>query len=86
MVGELLLGSLVSRTSIGICSVGQSLVARCAQGLEWEFMVINSDQLNAFVVPGGKVIQPVWLQRLLRCRVYLGKHAHVDARRRTPFS
>lgn len=26
------------------------------QGLEWEFVVIDSDQLNAFVVPGGKVV------------------------------
>ena len=63
-----------------ILQCGHSLVARCAQGLEWEFVVINSDQLNAFVVPGGKVIQPVgWLSSLLRCRAYLGLRAYVDA-------
>lgn len=26
------------------------------QGLKWEFAVIDSPQINAFVVPGGKVV------------------------------
>ena len=27
-----------------------------AQDLEWEFIVLNDPQANAFVVPGGKVV------------------------------
>ena len=36
------------------------------QGLKWEFAVINSDQVNAFVVPGGKVVVYTGLLKLLR--------------------
>lgn len=36
------------------------------QGLKWEFAVIDSDQVNAFVVPGGKVVVYTGLLKLLR--------------------
>ncbi len=37
------------------------------QGLQWEFVVINEpDNVNAFVMPGGKVVVYTGLLRLLR--------------------
>lgn len=39
-----------------------------AQGLKWEFAVINDEQVNAFVVPGGKVVVYTGLLRLLQGR------------------
>ena len=36
------------------------------QGLKWEFAVIDSDQVNAFVVPGGKVVVYTGLLKLLQ--------------------
>ena len=36
------------------------------QGLEWEFAVINSPQVNAFVVPGGKMVVYTGLMQLLK--------------------
>ena len=36
------------------------------KGLQWEFAVINSPEVNAFVVPGGKVVVYTGLLRLLR--------------------
>lgn len=36
------------------------------QGLKWEFAVIDSDDVNAFVVPGGKVVVYTGLLRLLQ--------------------
>ena len=36
------------------------------QGLEWEFAVVNSPQVNAFVVPGGKVVVYTGLMQLLK--------------------
>ncbi|KAH7619735.1 putative Mitochondrial metalloendopeptidase OMA1 [Nannochloris sp. 'desiccata'] len=35
------------------------------QGLDWEFAVIHSPEVNAFVVPGGKVVVYTGLLRLL---------------------
>lgn len=35
------------------------------KGLKWEFAVIDSDQVNAFVVPGGKVVVYTGLLQLL---------------------
>ena len=35
------------------------------QDLEWEFLVIEDEQENAFVVPGGKVVVYTGLLRLL---------------------
>ena len=40
----------------------------CIQGLKWEFAVIDSDQVNAFVVPGGKVVVYTGLLKLLQGR------------------
>ena len=34
--------------------------------MNWEFAVIDSDQVNAFVVPGGKVVVYTGLLKLLR--------------------
>lgn len=36
------------------------------QGLKWEFAVIDSPQVNAFVVPGGKVVVYTGLMQLLK--------------------
>jgi predicted Zn-dependent protease len=36
------------------------------QGLKWEFSVINSPEVNAFVVPGGKVVVYTGLLQLLK--------------------
>ncbi|DBB00315.1 TPA: hypothetical protein ACH3X1_014138 [Trebouxia sp. C0004] len=36
------------------------------KGLKWEFAVIDSDQVNAFVVPGGKVVVYTGLLKLLQ--------------------
>jgi predicted Zn-dependent protease len=36
------------------------------QGLKWEFAVINSPEVNAFVVPGGKVVVYSGLLKLLK--------------------
>lgn len=36
------------------------------QGLKWEFAVVDSDQVNAFVVPGGKVVVYTGLLKLLQ--------------------
>mmetsp|Transcript_20714 Transcript_20714/g.62420 ORF Transcript_20714/g.62420 Transcript_20714/m.62420 type:complete len:383 (-) Transcript_20714:334-1482(-) len=36
------------------------------QGLQWEFVVINSEETNAFVVPGGKVVVYTSMLKLLR--------------------
>ncbi|KAK9808098.1 hypothetical protein WJX73_006218 [Symbiochloris irregularis] len=35
------------------------------QGLEWEFLVVDEDQENAFVVPGGKVVVYSGLLKML---------------------
>lgn len=55
------------------------------QGLEWEFAVINEPTVNAFVVPGGKVVFYTGLLRLLETKdeiaAILGHEAaHVVAR------
>lgn len=36
------------------------------QGLKWEFAVIDSNEVNAFVVPGGKVVVYTGLLKLLQ--------------------
>lgn len=36
------------------------------QGLKWEFAVIDGPQVNAFVVPGGKVVVYTGLMKLLQ--------------------
>ncbi|GAB4823202.1 hypothetical protein N2152v2_010248 [Parachlorella kessleri] len=53
--------------------------------LQWEFAVIRSDQVNAFVVPGGKVVVYTGLLKLLRSEdelaaVLAHECAHVVAR------
>lgn len=35
------------------------------QGLQWEFLVVDEDQENAFVVPGGKVVVYTGLIRMM---------------------
>lgn len=55
------------------------------QGLDWEFAVIRSDQANAFVVPGGKVVVYTGLLEMLRSQdelaaVLAHECAHVVAR------
>lgn len=37
------------------------------RNLDWEFAVINSPEVNAFVVPGGKVVVYTG-QQLRRCQ------------------
>lgn len=55
------------------------------QGLEWEFAVIASEEVNAFVVPGGKVVVYTGLLRLMDsedqlANVLAHEAAHVVAR------
>ena len=55
------------------------------QGLDWEFAIINEPTVNAFVVPGGKVVFYTGLLRLLESEdeiaAILGHEAaHVVAR------
>jgi predicted Zn-dependent protease len=64
------------------------------QGLKWEFAVIDSDQVNAFVVPGGKVVVYTGLLKLLQgpametqLAAVLGHEiAHVVARHAVSYS
>ncbi|PSC68549.1 Pentatricopeptide repeat-containing mitochondrial [Micractinium conductrix] len=53
--------------------------------MEWEFAVIDSPQVNAFVVPGGKVVVYTGLLRMVRSEAELAavlahESAHVVAR------
>jgi metalloendopeptidase OMA1, mitochondrial len=55
------------------------------KGLDWEFVVIDDNQCNAFVVPGGKVVVFTGLLRILRSEKELAavlahEVAHVLAR------
>lgn len=55
------------------------------EGLDWEFVVIDDAQCNAFVVPGGKVVVYTGLLRLLKSEKELAavlahEVAHVLAR------
>lgn len=65
------------RASIAVRRVGSRIAAVASdgmgggfqshmQGLNWEFAVIHSPEVNAFVVPGGKVVVYTGLLRLLR--------------------
>ncbi|KAL4437390.1 hypothetical protein ABPG75_004529 [Micractinium tetrahymenae] len=58
---------------------------RHLQDLKWEFVVIDSPQVNAFVVPGGKVVVYTGLLRMVRSEdelaaVLAHESAHVVAR------
>lgn len=58
---------------------------RHLRDLNWEFAVINSPQVNAFVVPGGKVVVYTGLLRMVRSEdelaaVLAHESAHVVAR------
>lgn len=55
------------------------------EGLQWEFAVINSPQVNAFVVPGGKVVVYTGLLAMVQSEdelagVLAHESAHVVAR------
>ena len=68
----------------GIAALGGGYTAHMA-GLAWEFVVIEDDQCNAFVVPGGKVVVYTGLLRLLKSEKELAavlahEVAHVLAR------
>ena len=67
-----------------IHSLGGGYTSHMA-GLDWEFVVIDDNQVNAFVVPGGKVVVYTGLLRLLKSEKELAavlahEVAHVLAR------
>eukprot|EP00887_Chlorella_sp_A99_P005887 scaffold1.g5887.t1 len=84
--------------SMAVRRVGQRLAATAAKGAgggfhqhlqqkgwSWEFAVIRSKQVNAFVVPGGKVVVYTGLLQLIRnedelASVLAHETAHVVAR------
>lgn len=48
-----------------VCSVRHLMLFDLLQGLDWEFLVVDENQENAFVVPGGKVVVYTGLIRML---------------------
>ena len=57
----------VGRRIAAVASDGQGGgYAAHMKGLQWEFAVIHSPEVNAFVVPGGKVVVYTGLLRMLR--------------------
>ena len=71
------------RTAVG--AAGSTADRSNAQGLDWEFIVVNNDEANAMAVPGGKVVVYSGLLKLLQdedqlAAVLAHEIAHVVAR------